>query len=293
MTIPQEERARPRVAVVTGATRGIGELAVRHLAGQGWSVALCGRDAAAAHAVATSLERDHGVVALGAGVDVADADAVGRFVGEVTERLGAPRLVVNNAAVLGPVGDLIDNDLDAWAGALAVNVVGVVNVTAHAARAMVDAGGGAVVMLSGGGIGGPGIAPRLSAYTTSKAALATLVETLSLELAPRGVRVNAVAPGAMPTAFTAGILEAGPEVAGAELFEATERNAAAAGAFDRFAALLDYLASDAGAWLSGRLLSARWETPERLAQDRPTIEHGERFRVRRIDGDLYDALPPR
>jgi len=291
MTSPTEWLSS-RACVVTGATRGLGLSTVDALAGAGAHVALCARDGDAAGAAAEALAARHGVIALGAAVDVADPDAVEDFAAMVDARLGPPALVVSNAAVLGPVGALIDADLSAWGRAISIDVLGVAAVMAAFGRRMADKGSGTIVNLSGGGIGGPGVAPRISAYTASKAAVAVLTETVAKELAPSGVRVNAIAPGAQPTGFTAEILRSGPEVAGAELYEATARNQAATADLSAYLRLLFYVASPEATWLTGRLLSARWDTPERLAEQRDGLIAGSLLQLRRIDDDLYAEQHP-
>ena len=143
-----------------------------------------------------------------------------------------------------------------------------------------------------GGIGGPGVAPRIGAYTASKAAVAVLTETVAKELGPSGVRVNAIAPGAQPTGFTAEILRSGPAVAGADLYEATARNQAGTADLSAYLRLLFYVASPDASWLTGRLLSARWDTPERLAERRDELAASSLLQLRRIDDDLYAEQHP-
>lgn len=275
--------------MVTGGGRGIGAATVRLLAGEGAVVAACSRSGQGLGDLATE-----GVAALTAAVDVAEADAVASFAAEVAERLGPPAVLVNNAAVLGPVGPLLDLDAAEWATTLATNVGGVVHASQAFGRRMVASGDGVIVNLSGGGVGGPSMAGRMSAYTTSKAAVVALTETLARELAGTGVRVNAVAPGAMATGFNDAIVHAGPEVAGADLYEATLRNDRQPAPFDDFARLLLYVVSSRAAWLTGCLLSARWDDPDSLERRRSDIERSSLLRLRRIDGDLFhDAKLPR
>jgi 3-oxoacyl-[acyl-carrier protein] reductase len=276
-----------RTCLVTGGTRGLGLVTAHALAESGARVALCARDGRAAQAVAEALEARYGVATMGGGADVADPAAVEHFAAMVEERIGVPDLVVNNAAVLGPVGPLIETDLAAWRDAVMVDVVGVAGVLAAFGRRMAARGSGAIVNLSGGGIGGPGVAPRISAYTTSKAAVAVLTETVAMELGPSGVRVNAIAPGAQPTGFTDEILRSGPERAGSDLYEATTRNQAAEVDVNAYLRLLFYVASPAATWLTGRVLSARWDTPERLADWGESLAGTSLLQLRRIDDDLY------
>ena len=103
------------------------------------------------------------------------------------------------------------------------------------------------------------------------------------------MRVNAVAPGAVATTFTDEILTAGPDRAGAALFEDTQRNRAAHVDLSRYFALVDYLAGARSAWLTGRLLSARWDDPEALERRRDDVPTSSLFQLRRIDDDLFGA----
>lgn len=281
-----------RICVVTGAGRGLGAATARLLAAQGAALAVCSKSGAGLDTSADELRTAHGAKVVADAVDVADAVAVARFAERVGRELGPACALVNNAAVLGPVGPLAGVDPRQWWDTLAVNVLGALHTTRAFAPAMVERGGGVVVNLSGGGIGGPGMAPRVSAYTTSKAAVVALTESLARELAGDGVRVNALAPGSHATGFTDGVLEAGPEAAGAALYEATRRERAQPAAFAAFADLLLYVLSDDAAWLTGRLLSARWDTPQALAARRHEIVQSSLLQLRRIDGDLYVERPP-
>lgn len=290
MTPKVDHKTTAPVAVVTGGTRGIGRQTVEWLAEHGYSVALCGRSATDAKTVAREIADAFGSLTLGVGVDVADAAQVSDFAEAVASVFGIPTVVVCNAAILGPVGALTVCDPVEWSYTLQVNVCGIANVVGLFARRMETIGRGKFVVLSGGGVGGPRVSPRLSAYTTSKAAVVMLVETLAEEFKEAGLQINAVAPGAMPTGFTAGILLAGPTIAGVDLFEATARNSALEGSFHLYAELFEFLVSSESDWLTGRLLSARWETPELLRQQRSNIEASDRFRLRRIDESLYAEM---
>lgn len=280
-----------RICVITGASRGLGAASAELLASHGAAVALCSKSGVGLDRVADELRARHGAEVVAAAVDVADADAVTRFAERVDRDLGPVYALLNNAAVLGPVGPVADVDCRQWTDAVAVNVAGVLHATKAFVASMARHGGGAVVNLSGGGLGGPGVAPRISAYTTSKAAVVALTESLARELVDIGVRVNAIAPGPQDTRFTDGVLEAGPEAAGVALYEATRRERARPAPFAAFAALLLYVLSDEAAWLTGRLLSARWDTPESVAARQADIVRSSLLQLRRIDGDLYVERP--
>jgi NAD(P)-dependent dehydrogenase (short-subunit alcohol dehydrogenase family) len=275
------------VAVVTGATRGLGRYAAGVLAAGGSAVAVCARHEEEARAVAVELAEEHGVDSLGAAVDVADPAQAAGFVAEVEASLGPISVLVNNAAVLGPVGRIDEIDLAAWEVAVRIDLVGVAAMTAAVVPSMRRAGGGRIVNLAGGGVGGPGVAPRISAYTAAKAGVLVLTETLAAELAEDGIQVNAIAPGAFATGFTLPLLAAGPETAGAQLYEQTQRQRAQPDSLDRFGALLVHLTQPGAGGLTGRTLSARWESVQRLEAVAASIEGTSLFRMRRIDDDLY------
>lgn len=273
-----------KVCIITGGGRGIGRFTAEALARGGARLALLARTESELAETADSILRNGGARPLLEAVDVTDKSAVRRFAAVVTEVLGPPELVLNNAAMLGPVGPLVDADLDEWGRTLTVNVAGIANVCATFAPDM--AKGGAIVNLSGGGLGGPGMARWLSAYTASKAAVIALTESLAVELAAANITVNAIAPGAAVTRFMEPVLAAGPDKVG-ELYTTTVAQREAPASLEPFVQLVEYLASEDGRWLTGRLLSARWDTIEALEKERATILAGSRLKLRRIDDALY------
>jgi 3-oxoacyl-[acyl-carrier protein] reductase len=168
-----------------------------------------------------------------------------------------------------------------------VNLFGVWVCTALVVPHMAAAGGGVIVNLSGAGIGGPSMPLRVSPYTTSKLAVVGLTELLGRELAAKRIRVNAIAPGPVATAFMEAIVEAGPEVAGNDLYEAVMRDRAQPVRLERLFDLIDFVLSEDAEWLTGRLLAARWDSPQSLQEARDRITSTSLLRLRRIDDDLY------
>jgi 3-oxoacyl-[acyl-carrier protein] reductase len=275
--------------VVTGGTHGIGRHAAETLASDGWSVAVCSRNEEEAALTAADLAAKHGAQAHGAAVDVRSSVQVQRFADIVTERLGAPSAVLANAAIVGPVGPLHRIDLLEWAAAVEIDLIGVANTLAVFGAQMAEQGRGSLVAMSGGGVGGPNIATALSAYTSSKTAVVSLTETVARELEPHGVRVNAVAPGAIATRFMEPVITAGPGGAGEELFNQTMRQRDEPDSLDGFDRVLRFLFDPASPFISGRLLSARWDDLTALGSAPPDSDSS-RFRLRRVDGVLFDAI---
>ena len=275
-----------RVCVITGAGRGLGRSLAIHLATVGYDVAMCARTATELDEAVGEVERA-GARVSGHAVDVSDPIAVEAFAARVAEQHGPAWGLVNNAAVLGPVGPIDTVDVDRWMRAVSVDVGGVVAVTRAFVPHMRGAGGGRVVNLSGGGIGGPRPQPRASAYTASKAAVDVLTEVLAPELHGDGITINAVAPGPVPTTFLDEVLEAGRDVAGSELHDAALHTRETPACLDAFFELVDFLLADESAWLTGKLLSARWDQVEDLVARRDQLVGTSRLTLRRIDDQLF------
>ena len=185
-------------AIVTGAGQGNGAAIARGLAKSGAVVALADINEDAVHAVARDIDAAGGT-AFARGLDVTDADAARDFAQAAREALGPAKLLVNNAGVIHrtPIDEAAHPD--DWARTFAVNVDG----TRHMARAFLDQlieTKGSIVNL--GSIMSVTSGPGLTAYAASKGAVAQFTKALAAELAPKGVRVNALLPGVIATPMT-------------------------------------------------------------------------------------------
>lgn len=192
-----------RVAVVTGAASGIGRACARRLAEAGAQVAAVDLDLAGAAATAEHV----GTAAFAVELDVRDAVEVAAMADAVAARCGRVDVVVNAAGIFPPVS-FAEMSADEWDLVLDVNTRGTFLVSQACARHM---SGGAIVNLASKSAFQP--TAGLTHYATSKGAVVSLTQALAVELAPRGIRVNVVAPGAVDTegaARTAAAF-AGPE----------------------------------------------------------------------------------
>ena len=185
-----------RTALVTGASRGIGAATARVLDRAGAHVALVARTPADLEAVARELQHDPLVVVA----DLADRDAPAEIAGRVLGALGRIDLLVNNAAsaVRMPT---VDTDAAVIDDLLAVNVRSPLLLIAAVVPSMIDHGAGSIVNLSS--VSGVVGTPLRAAYAASKGALDAATRSLAIELGPRGIRVNSVAPGGVDTALWA------------------------------------------------------------------------------------------
>ena len=185
-----------KVALVTGAARGIGLATARRFLAEGWRVGLLDIDGKTLAAAVGGIDRPD--VTLGLTCDVAEPEQVGRAVDELAGRFGRLDALVNNAgtAVFKP---LLETSHEEWARVLAVNLNGPFLMTQKAAPIMAETGGGSIVNITS--ISGMRASTLRVAYGTSKAALSHLTKQQAVELASLGIRVNAVAPGPVDTAM--------------------------------------------------------------------------------------------
>lgn len=272
-----------RVALVTGASRGLGlEIARQYLAA-GAGLVICARTQAAIDAAAATLRA--GLTAepplLAVAADVSQPADVDRLMSQTFERFGRVDILVNNAGSQGPLGPLETVDWQAWARTLEVNLLGSVLLAQAVLPCMKREGRGKIIQLSGGGATQP--MAGMSAYAASKAGVVRFVETLAQELLGTGIEVNALAPGALNTAMLDEVLAAGPSKVGAARYAQAQQQKATGGAsLQEAAALALFLASTQSDGITGRLISAVWDDWRNLSARKADLEGSDVYTLRRI-----------
>ena len=234
-----------KVALVTGAARGIGLATARRFLAEGWRVALLDIEAGLLQKAVASLADADNTLALHC--DVADAAQVARAFDQVAARFGRLDALVNNAgvAVFAPLLETSDAD---WNRILAVNLSGPFICTKAAVPLLREAGSGAVVNITS--ISAVRASTLRAAYGTSKAGLAHLTKQLAVELASLGIRVNGVAPGPVDTAMARAVHT--PEIR-ADYHDAIPLNRY--GLEEELAEAIFFLSSDRSSYITGQILA--------------------------------------
>ena len=238
-----------RVAIVTGASKGIGEAIARALAEYGARVVVSSRKQEAVDAVADSI-RAGGGEALGVAAHAGDPAQLGRLVDAAVARWGGVDVVVNKAATNPVFGPVVEQGAEAFAKIMAVNVQGPLELARLAYPHMKARGGGSVVNISS--IGGLTPEPGLGLYSVSKAALVSLTKVLAAEWGPDNVRANVVCPGLIKTKFSEALWSNDRIVRQMMALQPIKR----VGEPEDVAGLVLFLASDAAAYCTGGVYTA-------------------------------------
>src|SRR3989442_1948253 len=271
-------------AVITGAGRGIGEAIAHAFARAGSNLVLLSRTQAEIEQVARQTAA-LGVTSVALSGEVSRRSEVERIMAAALEKVGRIDVLVNAAGIYGPLGPPVQDGLEEVGQGGSIHLLGAVFCMHACLPHMLARGKGVVINFSGGGAVAP--FPRFSAYSASKAAVVRLTETVAEEVKDSGVRINAIAPGAVNTRLLDQILAA-QDRAGKEFYaKALEQKANGGTPPELAAELAVFLASPAAAWVPRPLISPLWGGRKSRPQQAQKLKHSAMFTLLRIDGRQF------
>jgi len=237
-----------KVAVVTGASKGIGKAIAERFAREGAKVVLASRSLNVLETIVREIESAGGE-ASAVSVDVRNVESINAMVKTAVERYGRLDLLVNNAGITmgSPSEDLSPED---WRAAIETDLYGVFFASQAAARVMIPQGGGGIINISS--VNGILAAPRRAAYCASKAAVNELTKVLAIEWADRKIRVNAIAPGYVRTELVQDVIDKGAISLEAILRRTPQGRI---GEVEDIAGLAVYIAGDESSYMTGSIVN--------------------------------------
>lgn len=270
-----------KFALITGGTKGLGALLLRRFWLEGYSLGVVARNHIEIQKGLLDLPKREGQIALPLACDLSDPKQISDLIERI--KIEIPRLgvLINNAAIQGPIGALPQNDPMLWQKTIQVNLLAPVALC-HGLISIMDPRGGSIINLSGGGATDP--RENFSAYATSKAGLVRFSETIAQELKSKNIRVNCIAPGAMKTAMLNEVLDEKLAAGEREFFSAKKVFEGGGASMDRVADLALFLAGNSSSGITGKLISAIWDRWEQWPAHLNELSSSDAYTLRRITG---------
>ena len=279
-----------RTVLLTGATGVLGRAISEAYCRAGARLLISSNHGADVQALANELASRFSADVSAVACDLSRESDIRHLAAETRRRFDGLDVLINTAAVIGPIGPAWENDWTEWKDTLDTNLIAVVHLCRLCVPLMpLGSDRGKIVNLSGGGASSP--RPRFSAYAAAKTGVVRFSETLALEVAEPRIDVNCIAPGVMNSTLTRAVVAAGLERAGTKEYEvardAISRNTDTK---ERAAELAVFLGSPQSDGISGRLLSALWDDWKSLRGDASVLQRADTYTLRRVLPEWH--IPP-
>ena len=269
-------------ALITGAGQGLGAEIALHFAKAGASLILCDRSGKVFDTEKKiRLNLKNNQIIKSYTCDISSTLEVDELFKKIQGTLPSFDILVNNAAVHGPLGKIEEINWEEWVKAVQINILGAVYTSRKAVQQFKEKKYGKIINLSGGGATTP--LPGVSAYATTKAAIIRFTETLAHEVKGFNIDVNAVAPGALKTQITENFYNAGPDKIGTKLYnEMIKVRGGGATPLSVGASCCVYLASSESDGVTGRLVAAQWDPWKHFSKYKKDLNNSDIYTLRRI-----------
>ena len=272
-------RLENRVAIITGAGRGIGRDIALGFAKEGARLVLAARTTTQLAETAKQAEA-LGAPTLVITVDISNQSQVERMVQQTLEEFETIDILINNAGIIGPMRTLEQTDPSDWIQTIQTNFIGTYLCCRAVLPVMLQQNRGKIINMSGGGASGD-VHKYLSAYSSSKAATLKLTEVMSLELADRNIQVNTVEPGLFRTQMAEELIRGMGESGGSDYYKRYDKIFSGEGPLEQLLELAVFLGSEASGELSGRVISFNDFSSE-FQSKIPEIMASDAYKVRRV-----------
>jgi len=270
-----------KTVLITGATRGLGAKIAEHFWHAGANLILVSRTQSMLEKLREQLfltKMLNQTIKIFS-VDLSVAAQTEKFIQHIPQK--KIDVLINNAAIQGPIGPVWENDWEKWQAALQVNLLSPVMLCRAIVPNMLQQYSGKIINLSGGGAAN--VRPNFSAYAVAKAGLVRFSEILAEEVKGHNIDVNCIAPGVMNTELLSEIVMAGKEKTGEiEFQQAQQKILNNENSFDRAVALCLFLASAQSNGVTGKLISAVWDPWHTLPTYINEIKNSDIYTLRRI-----------
>lgn len=270
--------------IITGGSKGIGKSIATYLFGKGANIIICSRNHDDIAATCKEIDPEERRC-LGVAADVSVSSDAKKVIDCALSHFGRIDVLINNAGTIGEANLFENSDLVKWEDTIMTNVLGTVNCSHSVIEEMKKNKRGTIINFAGAGVGGKSPLTHFASYVTSKMAVVGFTEVIASELRDYNITVNAIAPGAINSNITEYILREGVEKVGEAMYKKTLVQKENGGdSLENVFSLIDFLISGESRNVTGKLLSAKWDTLQVLKN----LEDGSNlFTLRRIDNELF------